>query len=148
EYTVSEAVLPAGEAHAGETRRSANFKNLDTGLEALSAELASDRAAFLDDAKSALGEKAANKPTEPDINYWTYRYFNQGRDGAKKLLEKVKKAKIPRWTGDPEGAGKGYSKNARSNALVRASTTEYLKCTGVFDVPEEEPAPTPTPTPA
>jgi len=138
EYAVKTVTLPPGEVGAGTKKRSATFRDLPSAMEALGADLAWRRNKFSVDAEEVLGEVQAKKLTDQELDYWTYIYFNAGLDKGKKRLEKTKSAAITKWKGDPEGAGVGYSTDARSNALVRMATMEYIRCTGVFKSAHEE----------
>lgn len=122
----------------GEVKKSATFSDLDVATEAASAELSWRRDMFLQDADSVLGEEEAAKMTPEEIDYWTYIYFNSGVAGGRKHLEKNKSAKIRKWKKGPEGEGSGYSANARSNALVRMATMEYLRCAGIFKSEDQQ----------
>src|SRR5262249_37304050 len=75
-YEPVDYILPKGEAGAGKKKKSADFKDLASALEAMAARLAYDRSRFLRDAREVLGEKRAGKLTQTEIDYWTYIYYN------------------------------------------------------------------------
>lgn len=78
----------------GREVRSARFDDLKTALQAMSAMLKRRRALFKADA-TANGYAA---PTEEELVYWTYLYYNAGEFGGKAQLEKYKgKRKLADW---------------------------------------------------
>lgn len=78
----------------GREVRSARFDDLKTALQAMSAMLKRRRTLFKQDAKA----NGYATPTEEELVYWTYLYYNAGEFGGKAQLEKYKgKRKLSDW---------------------------------------------------
>jgi hypothetical protein len=83
----------------GREVRSAEFADLKTALQALLAMLKRRRTLFEQDAKAA----GYATPTEEELVYWTYVYFNFGEFGGKQQLQKFKgKRKLSDWISNQE----------------------------------------------
>jgi hypothetical protein len=78
----------------GRTVHSAEFPDLEHGLRGMAAMIKRRRRLFLEDAKN-LGYGA---PTEEELVYWTYVYYNPGEFGGKATLTKHKgKRSLSDW---------------------------------------------------
>jgi hypothetical protein len=103
----------------GREVRSAQFSDLKTGLQGMSAMLKRRRALFLEDAKA----NGYGTPTEEEIIFWTYLYYNPGEFAGKEQLTKYKgKRKLSDW----------ITKGEYPKALMRVHSYRMLKAMKLF----------------
>jgi hypothetical protein len=101
------------------TVSSAEFPNLAMALQALAAMIKRRRTLFVEDAKAA----GYPKPTEDELVYWTYVYFNAGEYGAKEQLVKYNGArKLVDWV----------SKGEYANSIKLLQTFRMLRDMNLF----------------
>ncbi len=103
----------------GRTVRSGEFPNMLMAVQGLLAMLKRRRALFKQDAK-AFGYAT---PTQDEIVYWTYLYFNAGEFGGKKPLKKYKgKRKLSDW----------IKKKEYSNSIKLLQSYRMVKAMKIF----------------
>lgn len=103
----------------GREVRSAKFPDLKMALQALAAMLKRRRKLFKQDA-TANGYSA---PTEDELIYWTYIYFNTGEFGGKEQLEKFKgKRRLSDW----------ITKGEYPNAITLLQSHKMLRAMKLF----------------
>ncbi len=113
----------------GEQTTSANFQNINYGLEAFAAALSKRRADFLNDAKN-LGYDLKTLG-ENQINYWTYLYYNCG-EGCGRDRIKRNGLDLPKNPGT-QGIGTNPSRDPNYNSKRVLATTELIKKAGLFE---------------
>jgi hypothetical protein len=111
-----------------QTVKSATFKDLPTGLTALTAMLAAERRNFERDAAEVLGEPAAAQLTADQKDFFSYVYFNAGPGFGKRALERWGLDYGRPWSG-PDPAD---NRNPRFNAAQRMATKSALEAMGLF----------------
>jgi hypothetical protein len=101
------------EVHSGE------FPTLLSALQALAAMLERRRALFLEDAAAS----GYPKPTEDELVYWTYVYFNAGVPGGSEQLRKYRgKRKLGDWA----------ARGEYSNAVTLLQSYQMLRDMKIF----------------
>ncbi|MEM7819388.1 MAG: hypothetical protein QXD48_01000 [Candidatus Aenigmatarchaeota archaeon] len=113
--------------------RSAEFKNIKYGLEALAARIAWTKYVFLNDLKKLNIPESSL--TEDQINFWVYYYYNIGNNkGYSSLTNRIKNGILDdsnfiRATGKEVKNGC----NGRYNAIIRTATTKFIKNLNIFN---------------
>ena len=104
---------------------SADFKNLEIGLNAFAAVYLERRQMYLVDSKNCLGSVSSD---EDEIMYWSYYYFRRPAEAKSKLCSSNGKIPTPRPQEDGE-----HPKNIPIQCLKRVATKKFLSLEKVLD---------------
>lgn len=117
----------------GELRNSSTFSNMKDALEAAGAVVALAKTQSLQDAQN-LGVDIKTL-TRKQVNFWTYYYFNCGKECGFSFLRKyVSNGQLrdDSFINAKPGEIVFNGQNARYNAIIRAVMMEFIYDTGIF----------------
>ena len=103
----------------GRTVRSGKFPNMLMAIQAFEANLRRRRSLFIEDAK----KYKYKKPTQDELVYWTYVYYNYGEFGGKAQLKKYQKTRnLSTW----------IKKGEFSNSIKLLESYKMVKAMKIF----------------